>query len=39
VTSIGNDAFWQCPNLTIHCAPASYAEQYAIENNIPYTQN
>ena len=36
VTEIGSNAFDNCPNLTIHCYKGSYAETYAIENNIPY---
>ncbi len=37
VTSIGNMAFDECPNLTLTVGRNSYAEQYAKENNIPYT--
>ena len=40
VTSIGKWAFWGCNHdrdLTIRCSRGSYAEQYAKENNIPYT--
>ncbi len=37
ITSIGDEAFCNCPNLIL-CVPAnSYAHQYAIDNNIPYT--
>ena len=36
VTSIGYDAFGECPLLTLTVESGSYAEQYAIENNIPY---
>ena len=37
VTSIGTEAFDECPNLTLTVGRNSYAEQYAKENNIPYT--
>ena len=37
VTSIGESAFSNCDNLTLHVLPDSYAEQYAKENNIKYT--
>ncbi len=36
VTSIGEYAFINSPNVTIHCHENSYAESYAIENNVPY---
>lgn len=36
VTSIGLNAFVNCNNLTIHCPAGSYAESFAITNNIPY---
>ena len=36
VTSIGFDAFGQCPLLALTVESGSYAEQYAIENAIPY---
>ena len=36
VTSIGYDAFGECPLLTLTVESGSYAEQYAIENEIPY---
>ncbi|MCD7727180.1 MAG: leucine-rich repeat protein [Ruminococcus sp.] len=36
VTSIGNNAFYDCDNLVIYCYSGSYAEQYAIENDIEY---
>ncbi|MGN0594866.1 MAG: leucine-rich repeat domain-containing protein [Hominimerdicola sp.] len=36
VTEIHSTAFENCPNLTIRCYKGSYAETYAIENNIPY---
>ena len=35
-TYIGNDVFNFCDNLTIYCYSGSYAETYAIENDIPY---
>ena len=35
-TGIESTAFENCPNLTIRCYKGSYAETYAIENNIPY---
>lgn len=37
VTEIGLSAFSNCPDLTIQCPSSSYAEQYAVENEIPYT--
>jgi len=37
VTSIGYSAFSWCDALTIECPSGSYAEQYAIEEGIPYT--
>ena len=37
VTEIGISAFSNCPDLTIQCPSGSTAEQYAIENEIPYT--
>ena len=37
VTNIGKQAFDDCPNLTLTVGRNSYAEQYAKENNIPYT--
>ena len=36
VTSIGEDAFYGCKNLTIHCPVGSCAERYAKEYNIPF---
>ena len=36
VTRIGENAFNDCPNLTIHAPAGSYAEKYAKENNIPF---
>ena len=41
VIEIGRYAFWDCDNLTIKCNKGSYAESYAIENDIPveYIQN
>ena len=36
VTTISDLAFSGCTNLTIYCYSGSYAESYAIENNIPY---
>ena len=35
VTSIGNNAFSGCDNLTIWCYKGTYAETYAINHNIP----
>ena len=35
VTKIGDRAFYGCENLTIITPSGSYAETYAIENNIP----
>ena len=38
VTSIyGPDVFKDCPNLTLRVPAGSYAQQYAIDNGIPYT--
>lgn len=37
VTLIETWAFDNCPNLTLRVPANSYAHQYAIENNIPYT--
>ena len=37
VTSIGEDAFYLCKNVTFTAETGSYAEQYCIDNNIPYT--
>ncbi len=36
VTSIGNDAFSNCPQLCVIVYIGSFAENYAIENNIRY---
>lgn len=36
VTSIGFDAFGEFPLLSLTVESGSYAEQYAIENEIPY---
>lgn len=36
VTSIGSNAFLSCYALTLSVGEGSYAEQYAIENKIPY---
>jgi hypothetical protein len=36
VTKIGSDAFSGCDNFTIYGYSGSYAETYAIENNIPF---
>ena len=36
VTSIEDDAFYFCFDLTIKCYKGSYAEQYAIENDLKY---
>jgi len=36
VTSIGRDAFLACYALTLSVGKGSFAEQYAIENKIPY---
>ena len=36
VTEIGQDAFEDCHNLTIHAPAGSVAEQYAKENGIPF---
>ena len=36
VQTIGEAVFIYCPNLTLTVIPGSYAEQYAIDNNIPY---
>lgn len=36
VTKIGNDAFGETHNVVLVVSRGSYAEQYAIENGIPY---
>ena len=36
VTEIGKRNFYYCDSLMIYCASASYAKEYAIENNIRY---
>ncbi|MDR0920423.1 MAG: leucine-rich repeat protein, partial [Oscillospiraceae bacterium] len=36
VTSIGEDAFYNCDSLTISGYTGSYAETYALENDIPF---
>ena len=36
VTSIGENAFNRCPNLTIYGQAGSYAQQYALDNQIPF---
>ena len=36
VYSIGKDAFKDCSNLTAYVESGSFAEQYCIDNNIPY---
>ncbi len=36
VTSIGEDVFSSCKALTIYGVAGSFAEKYAIENNIPF---
>ena len=36
LTSIGENAFRDCENLTIHAPKGSYAETYAQENGIPF---
>lgn len=36
VTSIGENAFSNCPNLTIHAPAGSCAEAYAKENKIKF---
>ncbi len=35
VYDIADDAFTNCPNLTIHCIAGSYAESFAISKGIP----
>ena len=37
VTAIGEDAFGLCNKLVIHAPKGSFAEKYALENNIPFT--
>ena len=37
VTQIGDSAFYECPNLTIKCYKNSYAYNYAVAKNIPYS--
>ena len=36
VTEIGKAAFFDCPNLTLTVGHDSYAEQYCIDNDLPY---
>ena len=36
VTNIGKDAFIDCSGLTLTVVSGSYAEQYAVENNLAY---
>jgi hypothetical protein len=36
VTSIGDEAFVECPNLRLQVYSGSHAQSYAINNNIPY---
>ena len=36
VTSIGNDVFASCKNLTTHGVAGSYAETYVKKNRIPF---
>ncbi len=36
VKEIGRSAFYKCPDLTIHAAIGSFAEQYAKENKIAF---
>ncbi|MBE5811891.1 MAG: hypothetical protein E7318_13340 [Clostridiales bacterium] len=36
VQTIGEAVFIYCPNVTLTVTPGSYAEQYAIDNSIPY---
>ncbi|MDR0913970.1 MAG: leucine-rich repeat protein [Oscillospiraceae bacterium] len=35
-TGIGHEALANCNNLTIYCYPDSYAQTYAINNELPY---
>lgn len=37
LTELGTDAFAGCPALTLQVYEGSYAHQYAVENNIPFT--
>ena len=37
VTSIGDWAFSDCPNLTLTVSRGSYAEQYCKDNSLKYT--
>lgn len=39
VTSIGESAFEKCPNLTLIVPRDSYAKQYAVKNNIAFTED
>ena len=39
VTSIGNNAFRGCTNVTIHGIAGSYAQTYAVNNNIPFSED
>ena len=39
VTSIGDDIFYFCDGIVIHCNPDSYARKYAADNNILWKTN
>ncbi len=39
ITTIEGGAFKGCPNLTLHVSGGSAAEEYALEENIPYITN
>ena len=39
VTDIGSDAFDKCENLILGVKQGSYAEEYAVKNKIPYTND
>ena len=36
---IDDTTFMNCPNLILHCPKDSYAEKYAQNNNLRYTNN
>ena len=36
VTDFGPDVFLGCPDIVVYCFPGSYAEAYAIENDLKY---
>ena len=37
LTTIGSNNFKNCPNLTVHGIPGSYADEYCENNNVPFS--